>query len=359
MPVPPLNSLYFYLTKGCNLKCRHCWIAPYYTPEPKKDEVLSVDLFVRIIEQALPMGLHTIKLTGGEPFFHPEIFELLDIIAKRKLRLVIETNGTLCNQRTIDQIIRCVNPAISVSLDAADPETHELIRGVSGCFAPTVQAIELLAAANLKPQIIMAVMKENEDRIEAMVSFAARVKAGSVKFNFVAPISRGKSLEKQGHLLPLQRICEINTRILTELQNEAPLPLFTNIPIAFSPLHYLFEGKAGVGACSRCSIQNVLGVLSDGSYAMCGIGENVPEMIYGHASRDTLSDLWASAPVLKDVREKIPNHLEGVCSQCVMKKLCLGFCPAFSYYTKQSVSAPYWFCEAAHEQGLFPATRLF
>ena len=27
-PVPPLNTLYFYLTEGCNLRCRHCWLEP-------------------------------------------------------------------------------------------------------------------------------------------------------------------------------------------------------------------------------------------------------------------------------------------------------------------------------------------
>ncbi len=25
-----LVHLYFYLTEGCNLRCRHCWIAPKY-----------------------------------------------------------------------------------------------------------------------------------------------------------------------------------------------------------------------------------------------------------------------------------------------------------------------------------------
>ena len=29
----PLNQIYFYLTANCNLRCRHCWISPDYSPQ--------------------------------------------------------------------------------------------------------------------------------------------------------------------------------------------------------------------------------------------------------------------------------------------------------------------------------------
>ncbi len=78
--VPPLNTIYFYLTKGCNLCCRHCWVAPKHQTEETKYPELSLDQFRSVIEQAKPLGLTGVKLTGGEPLMHSQIREILQII---------------------------------------------------------------------------------------------------------------------------------------------------------------------------------------------------------------------------------------------------------------------------------------
>ena len=70
----PLNQIYFYLTKGCNLRCRHCWIAPKYQGDGQSHPALDVDLFKSIVAQAKPLGLGGVKLTGGEPLIHPRTF---------------------------------------------------------------------------------------------------------------------------------------------------------------------------------------------------------------------------------------------------------------------------------------------
>ena len=92
----PLRQLYFYLTEGCNLKCRHCWISPKYQAPDKPASGLDVELFRDIIKQAKPLGLDGVKFTGGEPLMHPAIFELLDVVRTEELRLIVETNGVLC-----------------------------------------------------------------------------------------------------------------------------------------------------------------------------------------------------------------------------------------------------------------------
>ena len=63
----PLNQIYFYLTEGCNLRCRHCWIAPKHQAEGKAATALAYELFRHIVDQAKPLGLSGVKLTGGEP----------------------------------------------------------------------------------------------------------------------------------------------------------------------------------------------------------------------------------------------------------------------------------------------------
>ena len=48
----------------------------------------------------------------------------------------------------------------------------------------------------------------------------------------------------------------------------------------------------------------------------------------------------------------------GICAKCLMKDQCLGACIAQNYYRTESLWAPFWFCDAAEEEGLFPETRL-
>ena len=158
-----LNQLYFYLTDACNLACRHCWIEPCSLHEGQAVSAISRDLFTSILDQAEPLGMKGIKLTGGEPLLHPQIGDLLDIIRQRRLRLTVETNGTLCSRELAERIAACENAFAAISLDAAEAETHDWIRGKKGSFVSAVAGIGNLVAAGLKPQIIMTLMKRNKD----------------------------------------------------------------------------------------------------------------------------------------------------------------------------------------------------
>jgi radical SAM protein with 4Fe4S-binding SPASM domain len=108
---------------------------------------------------------------------------------------------------------------------------------------------------------------------------------------------------------------------------------------------------------SACGIQGIIGVLPNGSYALCGIGSYIPELVFGHAAKDRLADVWADHPILRDIREGLPDKLTGICSDCLLRSLCRGFCLAQNYYRTQDLWAPYWFCQQAEAAGLFPDSR--
>jgi len=112
----PLEQLYFYLTQGCNLRCRHCWLAPEYRSEANPGKYLSAKLFKQIVEEAKDLGLTRVKLTGGEPFLNPDIQEMLEYIRSEELGLTVETNGLLCTPEIAHQLSLCKDTFISVSL---------------------------------------------------------------------------------------------------------------------------------------------------------------------------------------------------------------------------------------------------
>ncbi len=352
----PLNQIYFYLTEGCNLRCRHCWIAPKFQTEDRSYPVLSVDLFKSIIEQGKPLGLYGVKLTGGEPLLHPDICEILEYMQGEDLELTVETNGVLCTPGIVHQIGMCKNPSVAVSLDGADAQIHEWVRGVRGCFEAALEGTRNLVNAGIKPQVIMCIMRCNKDQMEPLLRLAESIGAESVKFNLTMPIARGEKLHESGDTLAIGELVELGSWVENSLSDSTDLRLVYDHPAAFRPLGKMF-GDTGDG-CSRCGILGIIGVLANGSYALCGIGENVPELVFGHPADDHLEGVWKTANILNELRSGLTGRLEGICGDCLMKDLCLGSCIAQNFYRSKHLWAPYWYCEEARKANLFPETRM-
>jgi SynChlorMet cassette radical SAM/SPASM protein ScmF len=351
----PLSRIYFYITDGCNLRCRHCWIPPKYHGNFHNSPYLNLDLFQSIIEQAKPLGLSSVKLTGGEPLLHPQIREILNLLQIEDLNLNMETNGVLCTPGLSKDLATCKNPFIAVSLDGADARTHEWVRGVEGCFEAALSGIRNLVKAGFKPQVIMTIMRRNKDQMETVVRLAEDLGAGSVKFNIVQPTARGEQMHAAGETLTINELINLGQWVETVLSVSTGLPLYYSHPPAFRLLGKMFGDNTD--GCSMCGILSILGVLANGSYALCGIGQTVPDLIFGHSAVDRLEDVWNNTPVLNEIREGLPQRLEGICSDCIMKSRCLGSCIAQNYYSSKNLWAPYWYCNKAQEQNLFPETR--
>ena len=351
-----LNQIYFYLTEGCNLRCRHCWIAPKYQSEANQYPALDLDLFKSIIEQAKPLGLTGVKLTGGEPLLHPQINEILEYIQTQELRLTVETNGVLCTPELAEKMVACKEPFVSVSLDGADAEAHEWVRGVSGCFEAALRGIQNLTEVGLRPQLIMTIMRHNKGQMELLVRLAEKLGAGSVKFNILQPTVRGESMHSSGEALDVEELVDLGEWAENTLSAATYLNLYYDHPIAFRPLGKMF-GQSGDG-CGSCGILSILGVLANGSYALCGIGETVSDLVFGYANKDLLEHVWTNTPDLLELREGLPQRLEGICGRCLMKERCLGSCLAQNYYRSKSLWEPFWYCAEAYSRKLFPTSRL-
>jgi SynChlorMet cassette radical SAM/SPASM protein ScmF len=348
----PLRRLYFYLTEGCNLACRHCWLAPKYDADGTKYGSLPVEAFKTIIGEAKPLGLHAVKLTGGEPLLHPKIGDLLGTVREEDLSLAVETNGVLITPELARAIAECKDAFVSVSLDGADAGTHEWVRRVPGSFEKALNGVRCLVKAGLRPQLIMTLMRRNAGQMEALVRLAEGEGCESVKFNLAQPTERGSQLAEGGEALTVGEMIELGRYAEGPLAEGTDLRIVYDHPLAFRPLHRIARGNNGV-----CGILGILGVLWDGQYALCGIGSSVPELCFGVVGQDHLADVWTGHPRLVEIREGLPDRLEGVCSRCLMRRRCLGSCLAQNYYRHGGLWAGHWFCAEAHEKRLFPASR--
>lgn len=351
--VPPLNTYYFYLTGGCNLACQHCWIAPSYQANGGTGGHLDYSLFVQAVEEGIPLGLSGVKLTGGEPLLHPDFVRIMDYLQEKALGVTIETNGTLMTSE-LAQYLRNKTTLkfISVSLDGATPASHDLFRGVQGSFEKSCQGVRSLAEAGFSPQVIMSLHLGNIQEIEAVVRLSEQLGAGSVKFNLIQPSGRGNLMKKQGRVNEIPEYIRIGRWVENDLQKTTNLYLSFSWPMAFFGINRLLNYKG-----YSCNIHNILGVLSSGHLAMCGIGTQIPELCYGKIGEDSISSIWISHPLLLDLRNSIPEKLGGVCKQCIFKEKCFGYCAADNYLVTGQIAADNRFCREANVLGYFPESR--
>ena len=345
-----LSTLFLYLTDNCNLSCSHCWISPSYSKN--KQAGISVDRLKKAISEAKALGLATVKLTGGEPLLYKELSALLTFLANEKLTVYIETNGTLIDQAVLETFKDCRVQQISVSLDAASEQIHDDIRGIKGGFADAVRGLQLLASSGLNFQIIMTLQHKNRLEIPGMILLSEKLGARSLKINHLVPCGRGKEAFKRKQNLKLNELVQLYRMVQNEWSARNKLDIIFDIPAAFRSLEELKQ--RGV---FECNILNILGILANGEFSICGIGQTIKELRMGHVNDDAICYIWQNNDILKELRASLPSKLNGICGQCIFKFQCLGACRANAYALTSDLFAPYFLCQELFESGLFPPSR--
>jgi SynChlorMet cassette radical SAM/SPASM protein ScmF len=354
--IPPLTTFYLYLTSGCNLRCRHCWITPRFVDgEPSPGEFISLEMLRSAVEQARPLGLSQAKLTGGEPLLHPQFVEVVDLLTAEGIRMNMETNGTLIDADLARHLHN--NTAlwfVSVSIDGPTAEIHDPFRGVEGSFEAAVRGFRHLVEAGYQPQLIMSPHRGNVEYVEEVVDLATELGAGSVKFNPVTRSGRGISMHKQGTALGFHEIMDLARFVRGPLQDHSPIPLILSTPLALYTVRELLENGPG----GMCHVRHILGILGSGDIALCGIGQTILELCFGNLEDTRVADVWLNHPVLQQLRQDLDGDYPDICGRCIHAKRCLTYCVAHNYQDTGRLVAPTWLCTEAWRQGDFPISRL-
>lgn len=354
--VPALKVFYLYLSAGCNLHCRHCWITPTFVHgKPVPAECLDFDLLKSAVAEAKPMGLAAAKLTGGEPTLHPEFRKIADFLTAEGLDISMETNATLIDRELAVHLREKTSlKRIAVSLDSPDASEHDRFRGVKGAHGDAVRGIGHLVAAGIRPQIIMSVYRGNLGRIEALIELAIRLGASSVKFNPVTHSGRGAEMHRHGEGLDFSDQMALVRRVRGALQDRYPIHLGIMVPPAMSTVKELLRyGGSGAG----CHVRHILGILGTGEMALCGIGRNVPELCFGTLGKDRLREVWMNHPVLRKMRKDLAGPYSGICGDCLHAGRCLTHCLAQNFEVNGQLVSPSPLCAEAVRRGAFPASR--
>lgn len=153
-----LDQLWFQVTGTvCNLTCTHCFIS--CSPTNHSFEFLPYDRIVALLEESTHLGVKEYYYTGGEPFLHPRLLDILEKTLAIGPATVL-TNGTLLPDKTVQRLAALRDASIyslelRVSIDGPDAESNDRIRG-RHAFTRAMGGVRRLVEAGFLPIITMA-----------------------------------------------------------------------------------------------------------------------------------------------------------------------------------------------------------
>lgn len=138
------------LTTYCNKNCKVCFESQ--ENNPKKN--INFNLVKKIANEMEGKGIFF--LTGGEPFLHPRIWEILEHLKDKNINFTICTNGSTLNKKRISRLAE-VNPDSVMFSVHGLKRNHDKQVGVEGSFKKIITSINELKRSDFSGNIVINV----------------------------------------------------------------------------------------------------------------------------------------------------------------------------------------------------------
>lgn len=303
------------------MQCIHCGSSAGHS----RDNELRTSEWNRLTKRLSEMNCKEITILGGEPFLHPDWFEIAQTIKDYGMRIIIVSNGLIINDAIISQLQKIEPYAIAISIDGGTPETHDTIRQRSGSFQFCMKALQHLQSTNLPSSVITTVNKKNLSELSLLRSHLLN-KGCAWQLQLATPLGRfPKELALTQEEFYAAALFIATTRKIYSIKelpiigahcfgyNSRFLPNINLLPI--------WKGcQAGL---------SVLGVQSDGGVKGC---LSLPKkFIEGNIRKNDIFDIWNNPNNFVYNRNfDATTDLNGDCINCRFGKKCKGGCLSVS-----------------------------
>ncbi len=136
------------VTYFCNYRCVFCAL-PQRAIRRRAEGMRTFDEeeLVGVVHGFADAGTAGIGITGGEPFLLPGLPRILRTIRERGMVAHVNTNGHFLDPKRIDEVLAADPDSVNVSMDGAEAEVHDRLRGTPGSFDRITAGIRRLLAA--------------------------------------------------------------------------------------------------------------------------------------------------------------------------------------------------------------------
>lgn len=286
------RSAYFHVTTRCNMHCPGCYSE--IDRDSKAD--LSFPDMTRIIDNIARANIHSLVISGGEPFLRSDMVSLLKYMKQvaRIPRLFCITNGLADFSSYVDACNYV--DGLAFSLDGHDQlsssfrlNTHNRV----------VDIVKRLADLGRPISIIFTLHKKNLSNFSKMVALA---KALGVKYNFSLFTTAHSEVTKEFELTPVE-IPKLEEALAHEYASIDDASISTEIGCR--------------DCCGAGSLE--LNISANGDIFPCHMLFD-KRFLLGNALKDPLDSIFLDHRPMFSVDRK--TH----CSKCEYRYICGGGC---------------------------------
>jgi radical SAM protein with 4Fe4S-binding SPASM domain len=353
--------IFWEVTKGCNLRCIHCRAT---ATELSSINDLPTTKALNIIKQISQLSLPILVLSGGEPLFRKDIFELASYGRECGLRVALATNGTLVTKDVARKIVDAGVKRVSISLDGADAATHDSFRGIPGAFDQALQGLRNLKDLGMSVQINMTIARHNAHQLPAVLDMSRKLGADALHTFLLVPVGCGVGIAED-QMVPADEYEKILNWFYDRAQEGGIELKATCAPHYFrvdrqrraaerraaslapstpagneheiSPTDLTMPGSTGIdlhphGRPAGAGHPGGMQAMTKGCLAGTGVafisyqGEVFPcgylPALAGNLHHQSLVEIWENAPVFQQLRDT--DNLKGKCGYCEFRNICMG-----------------------------------
>ena len=324
-------------TRACQLACRHCRASAMPQPLPGElSHEQGRDLIAQVAEFGRPYPI--LVLTGGDCLLRPDLFDLVEDGVARGIRVCLSPSVTpVLTPEMIDRIAASGVKAVSISLDGANPTTHDGVRGIPGHFDATMRCIRAFVDTGLTVQVNTTVMRANADELADVAASVARSGVHIWEVFFLVQMGRGEAvaaltpeehedvchfLYDASHYGFVVRTVEAPffRRVVALRNNGEPAPDHTLYRELLSRLTRQLGAARGRKRAHTAATRDGKGILFvayDGEIYPAGF---LPLQL-GNIRDQSLTAIYRDNPLLRSIRAA---RFAGRCGRCEYADLCGG-----------------------------------
>jgi MoaA/NifB/PqqE/SkfB family radical SAM enzyme len=285
---PPF--LYISIINSCNLRCQGCWV-----DVAAKQEIISLEAMNKLIREAKEMGNVYFGIVGGEPFMHPQLFEILD--ANPDCYFQVFTNGQFITEEKAKRLRRLGNVTPLISVEGNQIISDER-RGRRGVLGKTLQGIYNCIKNKVLTGVCTSVCQTNIDDLVTEKWIDRLIEMGVMYTWFHVYRPMGPDANPQLCLTPAQQLRV--RKFVVEMRAKKPIIIID--------AYHDGEGQALCPAATGISHH----INPWGGIEPCPIVQFTRESIHNHnGDTRTLGEKFLQSDFLRDFRDLARTNTRG------------------------------------------------
>lgn len=296
-----LSEISIEILQRCPNRCIYC----SSHSNPQAAHIIPFEIIKNVIDDAKSLGCKTVCLSGGEPFLHPHILNIISYIAKLQLTCYVYTSGIYMKDEVYSSLpneyieaIRGMVDKVIFNVEADSSTLYDKIMGTDvGGFDMMKKSINDCVSSGLVVETHVVPMQVNFKHLKSIFEMCYQL--GVSKVSILRLVLQGRALEN----LSLVKLTGEDSWEVTKL---------------IKALKEAYKGKVRIGlpySDSNCRIyckaaSDKINVRYDGNVYPCEVFKDdllnaklgcEPDNVW----KDSFYNIYQNSPYLNVVRKSI------------------------------------------------------